>query len=82
VDGRIAVAAILGCSLILFLVTALPRLLDRRRNGAPSAGEVTTDQADRPDGIVGVDALDRLETTADAPARVSTDERRVDPRAG
>lgn len=34
VDGRIAVGAILGCAVILFLVTALPRLLDRRRNGS------------------------------------------------
>jgi UDP-GlcNAc:undecaprenyl-phosphate GlcNAc-1-phosphate transferase len=34
VDGRVAVSAILGCSMVLFLVTALPRLLDRRRNGS------------------------------------------------
>ena len=33
IDGRIAVGAILVCALILFLVTALPRLLAQRRNG-------------------------------------------------
>lgn len=33
IDGRIAVGAILVCALILFLVTALPRLLAHRRNG-------------------------------------------------
>jgi UDP-GlcNAc:undecaprenyl-phosphate GlcNAc-1-phosphate transferase len=34
VDGRVAVGVILGTALVLFLVTALPRLLDLRRNGA------------------------------------------------
>jgi UDP-GlcNAc:undecaprenyl-phosphate GlcNAc-1-phosphate transferase len=33
IDGRLVVGAILVCALILFLVTALPRLLERRRNG-------------------------------------------------
>ena len=33
VDGRVAVAATLVCALILFLITALPRLLGARRNG-------------------------------------------------
>ncbi|HET9673123.1 MAG TPA: MraY family glycosyltransferase [Actinomycetota bacterium] len=34
VDGRVAVGAILVCALLLFLVTALPRLLEGRRNGS------------------------------------------------
>ena len=34
IDGRLVAGAIVGCAIILFLVTALPRLLDRRRNGA------------------------------------------------
>ncbi len=38
IDSRLAVGAIVGCALILFLVTALPRLLERRRNGEPSGG--------------------------------------------
>jgi UDP-GlcNAc:undecaprenyl-phosphate GlcNAc-1-phosphate transferase len=33
IDGRLAVGAILGCALVLFLVTALPRFLERRRDG-------------------------------------------------
>jgi UDP-GlcNAc:undecaprenyl-phosphate GlcNAc-1-phosphate transferase len=33
IDGRLVAGAIVGCALILFLVTALPRLLERRRNG-------------------------------------------------
>jgi UDP-GlcNAc:undecaprenyl-phosphate GlcNAc-1-phosphate transferase len=40
VDGRIAVGAILVCALILFLVTALPRLLEHRRNGSPNGKRV------------------------------------------
>jgi UDP-GlcNAc:undecaprenyl-phosphate GlcNAc-1-phosphate transferase len=33
IDGRLVGGAIVGCALLLFLVTALPRLLERRRNG-------------------------------------------------
>jgi UDP-GlcNAc:undecaprenyl-phosphate/decaprenyl-phosphate GlcNAc-1-phosphate transferase len=33
IDGRLVAGAIVGCALVLFLVTALPRLLERRRNG-------------------------------------------------
>ena len=33
IDGRVVAGAIVGCALLLFLVTALPRLLERRRNG-------------------------------------------------
>jgi UDP-GlcNAc:undecaprenyl-phosphate GlcNAc-1-phosphate transferase len=33
IDGRLAVGAIVGCALVLFLVTALPRFLERRRDG-------------------------------------------------
>ncbi len=33
IDARLVVGAIVGCALVLFLVTALPRLLERRRNG-------------------------------------------------
>jgi UDP-GlcNAc:undecaprenyl-phosphate/decaprenyl-phosphate GlcNAc-1-phosphate transferase len=32
IDGRLAVGAIVGCALVLFLVTALPRFLERRRD--------------------------------------------------
>jgi UDP-GlcNAc:undecaprenyl-phosphate/decaprenyl-phosphate GlcNAc-1-phosphate transferase len=33
IDGRLVAGAIVGCAMVLFLVTALPRLLERRRNG-------------------------------------------------
>jgi UDP-GlcNAc:undecaprenyl-phosphate/decaprenyl-phosphate GlcNAc-1-phosphate transferase len=53
IDGRIAVGAILVCSLLLFLVTALPRLLGQGRNGShngaraghPPPVEVAPDEA-------------------------------------
>jgi UDP-GlcNAc:undecaprenyl-phosphate GlcNAc-1-phosphate transferase len=45
VDGRIAVGAILVCALILFLVTALPRLLAQRRNGANNGARAGQPQA-------------------------------------
>ena len=40
VDGRLTVGLILVCSTILFLVTALPRLLTPNRNGDQADGEV------------------------------------------
>jgi UDP-GlcNAc:undecaprenyl-phosphate GlcNAc-1-phosphate transferase len=48
IDGRLVAGAIVGCALVLFLVTALPRLLERRRNGGvngthDSAREATRD---------------------------------------
>jgi UDP-GlcNAc:undecaprenyl-phosphate GlcNAc-1-phosphate transferase len=33
IDGRLVVGVIVGCALVLFLMTALPRLLERRRDG-------------------------------------------------
>jgi UDP-N-acetylmuramyl pentapeptide phosphotransferase/UDP-N-acetylglucosamine-1-phosphate transferase len=33
IDGFLVAGVIVGCALVLFLVTALPRLLERRRNG-------------------------------------------------
>jgi UDP-GlcNAc:undecaprenyl-phosphate GlcNAc-1-phosphate transferase len=33
IDTRLVAGAIVGCALVLFLVTALPRFLERRRNG-------------------------------------------------
>jgi UDP-GlcNAc:undecaprenyl-phosphate GlcNAc-1-phosphate transferase len=33
IDTRLVAGAIVGCAIVLFLVTALPRLLERRRNG-------------------------------------------------
>ncbi len=54
IDGRLVAGAIVGCALVLFLVTALPRLLERRRNGelngardAANRGVADTKPADR-----------------------------------
>jgi len=33
IDARLVAGVIVGCALVLFLMTALPRLLERRRNG-------------------------------------------------
>jgi UDP-GlcNAc:undecaprenyl-phosphate GlcNAc-1-phosphate transferase len=62
VDGRVAVAATLVCALILFLITALPRLLGARRNGNHQEGrpmEGPPHDAARVDGQAG--------TQSDAP---------------
>ena len=37
IDGRLAAGAVLAGAVVLFLVTALPRLTERRRNGAHEA---------------------------------------------
>lgn len=46
INGRLAVGAVLAASAVLFLVTALPRLVDRRRNGGgpPQASETGEDR--------------------------------------
>jgi UDP-GlcNAc:undecaprenyl-phosphate/decaprenyl-phosphate GlcNAc-1-phosphate transferase len=51
IDGRLVAGAIVGCALILFLVTALPRLLERRRNG---------DLNDRPETTRHMKPADRM----------------------
>jgi UDP-GlcNAc:undecaprenyl-phosphate GlcNAc-1-phosphate transferase len=72
VDGRIAVGAVLAGALILFLVTALPRLLDRRRNGSANGrAEASTIAppgagSDRSPGAPAPDPLD-ARTVADPP---------------
>ena len=45
IDGRLIAGAIVGCALILFLVTALPRLLERRHNGDLTAAHEATHEA-------------------------------------
>ena len=42
IDGRLVAGVIVGCALVLFLVTALPRLLERRRNGELNGKHVAT----------------------------------------
>jgi UDP-GlcNAc:undecaprenyl-phosphate GlcNAc-1-phosphate transferase len=45
IDGRLVAGAIVGCALVLFLVTALPRLLERRRNGEQNGRHEATHDA-------------------------------------
>ena len=47
IDGRLVAGAIVGCALVLFLVTALPRLLERRRNGVNGAHEAAAHETTR-----------------------------------
>jgi hypothetical protein len=47
IDGRLVAGAIVGCALVLFLVTALPRLLERRRNGGVNGAHVSAHRATR-----------------------------------
>jgi UDP-GlcNAc:undecaprenyl-phosphate GlcNAc-1-phosphate transferase len=47
IDGRLVAGAIVGCALVLFLVTALPRLLERRRNGINGAHEAAAHETTR-----------------------------------
>ena len=69
IDGRIAVGAILVCAMILFLVTALPRLLEHRRNGTENGPLIVGESA----GAVGADGevpagADPAHRAADAPS--------------
>jgi UDP-GlcNAc:undecaprenyl-phosphate/decaprenyl-phosphate GlcNAc-1-phosphate transferase len=47
IDGRLVAGAIVGCALVLFLVTALPRLLERRRNGTVNGAHESAHRATR-----------------------------------
>jgi UDP-GlcNAc:undecaprenyl-phosphate GlcNAc-1-phosphate transferase len=47
IDGRLVAGAIVGCALVLFLVTALPRLLERRRNGGVNGAHEGAHRATR-----------------------------------
>jgi UDP-GlcNAc:undecaprenyl-phosphate/decaprenyl-phosphate GlcNAc-1-phosphate transferase len=45
IDARLVAGAVVGCALVLFLVTALPRLLERRRNGERNGRHAATHHA-------------------------------------
>jgi UDP-GlcNAc:undecaprenyl-phosphate GlcNAc-1-phosphate transferase len=49
-DGRVALGATLVCAAILFLVTALPRLLEHRRNGSSNGRRPVQGAAETPAG--------------------------------
>ena len=45
IDGRFAVGLVLAAAVVLFLITALPRLTERRHNGdEPPHGEGTGEE--------------------------------------
>jgi UDP-GlcNAc:undecaprenyl-phosphate/decaprenyl-phosphate GlcNAc-1-phosphate transferase len=67
IDTRLVAGAVVACSLVLFLVTALPRLLERRRNGEVHGAEPG---GAAPDGA-GRDG--RASPSAPAPGSASTD---------
>jgi UDP-GlcNAc:undecaprenyl-phosphate GlcNAc-1-phosphate transferase len=71
IDGRVALGVTLFGAAILFLVTALPRLLEHRRNGS-SNGRPPGDEA--PDSAVVADGASTPVTPA-APAPPATGER-------
>jgi UDP-GlcNAc:undecaprenyl-phosphate GlcNAc-1-phosphate transferase len=48
IDGRLVAGAVVGCALVLFLVTALPRFLERRRVGELNGRHIASTHA-RPD---------------------------------
>ena len=50
IDGRLAAGAVLAGAVILFLVTALPRLTERRRNGTLDPGRRVADGDGRRNG--------------------------------
>lgn len=47
IDGRLVAGAIVACALVLFLVTALPRLLERRRNGGANGAHTSAHEVTR-----------------------------------
>ena len=49
IDARLLAGAIVACALILFLMTALPRLLERRRNGETDGRHAQGRRADATD---------------------------------
>ena len=72
IDGLLVAGVIVGCALVLFLVTALPRLLERRRNGDANGTviegpPIEVPETSHPDGTAPVPA------TEPAPGAVSAD---------
>lgn len=78
VDGRVAVGVILGGALILFLVTALPRLLDRGPNGSVNGRVVVVPTAEEPSGEPSA-ARDVERPAPDPPSRVTGGEAAAGP---
>jgi UDP-GlcNAc:undecaprenyl-phosphate/decaprenyl-phosphate GlcNAc-1-phosphate transferase len=46
IDGLLVAGVIVGCAMVLFLVTALPRLLERRRNGEANGKDGGTNDSE------------------------------------
>ena len=70
IDGGLVAGAIVGCALVLFLVTALPRLLERRRNGELNGKHVAT---------IGSEPADADRSSAANPGPAPTGPAPVDP---
>jgi UDP-GlcNAc:undecaprenyl-phosphate GlcNAc-1-phosphate transferase len=64
VDGRLTVFAIVSGAAILFLVTALPRLSERRRNGnGDEPGPVANKEGPTPSGMSAAPSTSRGKTS-------------------
>ena len=71
IDGLLVAGAIVACALVLFLVTALPRFLERRRHGDAN-GEGKEPRAADPAGTSGA-AISASTTTKPAPGAAPAD---------
>ena len=61
IDGWLVAGIIVGCAMVLFLATALPRLLERRRNGDANG---TTDEDGSADTTESPPTVVRLATSS------------------
>jgi hypothetical protein len=81
IDGWLVAGIIVGCAIVLFLATALPRLLERRRNGDANGTENEDGSANASEGpptVVAPSSTSAPEPEpAPAPGAAS-----ADPRAG
>jgi UDP-GlcNAc:undecaprenyl-phosphate GlcNAc-1-phosphate transferase len=79
IDGWLVAGIIVGCAIVLFLATALPRLLERRRNGDANGAaheEVSADATDDPSTVVTPSApVASATATEPAPGAASADPR-------
>ena len=79
IDGWLVAGIIVGCAIVLFLATALPRLLERRRNGDANGTENEDGSADTSESPPTVVTPAPTSAPAPEPAPGAAS---ADPRAG
>ena len=72
IDGLLVAGAIVACSLVLFLITALPRFLERRRNGNGDGTETEAQSAEL-NGAARPTVASPTPTAEPAPGAASSD---------